>query len=175
MVTNILIWFSSLILGIIFTLLFQNPIQGVLTKIFGGIIPRKDRGLKGIWYSSYTYESKDKIHTQNHLAEIKQFGNYIIGRRLIGDSHEFKMVGKIYYNIYFSGQWESPVERDINHGTFQLLIDNKGKSMEGKWLGISRERGINHGNWKLEIITTKIDRKTKENLIEDYVPKNLFE
>lgn len=165
---DILIWLISLLIGIILTLLLQNPIQILITTVLGGWIPRSERGVKGFWHSTYTYQSKEEVRTQNHLVEFKQFGNYVVGKSLAGGTHVFKLRGKIYFQTYFTGIWESSIEGDITHGSYQYVIDNKGRLMEGKWLGTNRKHGINEGDWHWELITKKTSSKTKKELIEKF-------
>ena len=165
---DIIIWLISLLGGVVLTLLLQKSIQKFLTRIFGGWVPRVERGVRGLWHSTYIYESESGIRKHDHLMELKQFGNQVVGKSLTGVSHQFKVLGEIYYQIYFTGLWESTVEGDITHGTFQCFIDNKGKSMDGKWLGTSRKHGVNEGNWHWEFIAKKTDSQTKKKWIEEF-------
>lgn len=80
---------------------------------------------------------------------------------MTGGNNLFRMRGKVYYQRYFTGLWESTAENDVNHGTFQVVISNKGKSMDGKWLGISEKYGINQGDrhWEFRSKAEFIDEE----------------
>ncbi len=51
--SDVLIWLFSLLAGIVFTLLLQNPIQFLLTRIFGGRVPRGERYKRSVVFLAY--------------------------------------------------------------------------------------------------------------------------
>ncbi len=47
----------------------------------------------------------------------------------------------------------------VYHGVLQLIIDDEGRHMKGKWLGFSKDRMINIGVWEFSFVGEKLPAK----------------
>lgn len=47
----------------------------------------------------------------------------------------------------------------VYHGVLQLVIDDDGRHMKGKWLGFSNDRMINVGTWEFSFVGEKLPAK----------------
>ena len=129
-----------------------------------------------MWKSEYFYEEweNDKRPPNRHIIELRQFGNYVVGKSLIGkESHIFRMRGKVYNGTYLTGVWESTMSGNIHHGAFQGRLNLSGDNMEGKILGTSSQNNIRNGHWKLELISKKI-KKDREAILASYQDQYAF-
>lgn len=165
--TNLILWCLSLLLGIVITVILTEPIHYRLIKILGGITPRKKRGVKGLWKATYSFERDGITESETNLLELRQVGDYVIGKNLTGNDW-YKIEGKINSQTYLTGVWECTSEDSIYNGAFQFIISPSGDSMEGKWVGFSRRQCIYHGIWVWERLSRKIDAESKAKLIEEF-------
>ena len=104
---DLLIWIVTLIIGIVITIIATEPIQYILARILGIWTKKPPRGVKGIWSSEYTYGNSRPKKTERHLVEFRQFGNYVVGRVIAGQSHTHTFKGRIQHEIFFTGMWET--------------------------------------------------------------------
>lgn len=59
--------------------------------------------------------------------------------------------GELVDNRYFTGYWFHPIERNRCHGAFQLLVNIKGNTLTGTWIGFSESQNkVNSGDWVWE-------------------------
>ena len=118
--SDIFLWIATLVLGIVITIIATDPTHYLLARIFGGWISRPPRGVKGIWMSSYSYRGRihDKKKIEHQLVELRQFGNYVVGKVLATQTHNHTFQGQVKYELYFTGTWETDVKGEIYHGTF---------------------------------------------------------
>jgi len=166
-------WLLAIVLSVIITILIQSPLHSFLINVLGGWAPRKERGIKGVWHSAYSFDRCEgksdtkEIITAKDLMVFKQIGNYVNGKSILGNSPAvYKMKGKIYHQMFFTGTWENIEEGSMYHGTFQLLISYRGDTMKGKWTSSSLHHQIRQGDWHFTLISRKIDSKSINEVIE---------
>jgi hypothetical protein len=164
---EIILWLIALFLGVAITIIAKDPIHYLMARLLGGWIPRRPRGVKGFWHTSYSYEEDGILKEENQIVELRQFGNYAIGRNLTGSAHWYKIQGKIHLQIYFTGLWENLSEGDIYHGAFQVVILPHGDRMEGKWIGFDNKQHINHGPWKWDLLSRNINSTNRKKLLDN--------
>jgi hypothetical protein len=169
--TDFVLWAVTLILGVVITIIATEPIQYLMAKTLGLWIHRPPRGIKGIWDSSYIYRSKGSKKTERQLIELRQFGNYVVGRVLSGQSHSHTFKGRIRHEIFFTGTWDTDVKGEIYHGAFQFVLDVQGKKMSGKWIGFDSQHRVDSGDWEWNLISDRIDSATKQRIVADFKTK----
>lgn len=76
--------------------------------------------------------------------------------------------GKIQYEIYSTGTWETHIKGEIYHGAFQFVIDVKDKEMKGKWVGSNSKRQVGTGNWEWVLLSDCVDSTTKRCLVAEF-------
>ncbi len=165
---DVFLWLTALLLGVVLTILATDPIYLLLARVLGTWMRRPPRGVKGIWDTTFSYRSKGQIIVERQIVELKQFGSVVIGRTLAPETHAHTFQGRMRYEIYFTGTWQSNVAGEIYHGAFQFALDVRGKKMEGKWIGHNSRHEVGSGNWKWSLITDKIDRSTKQQVVTDF-------
>lgn len=105
--TAVTIWILTLISGVMLQVLANDPIQYLVARLLGNWLPRRPRGVKGIWLSEYSYRSRGVFAIEKQLIELKQFGNYVAGRNITSQAHGNRIRGKVFSQTYFTGTWQS--------------------------------------------------------------------
>jgi hypothetical protein len=142
----VILWVLSLVLGVILTIVINEPIHYWIIKLVGGMAPRRRCGVKGLWKATHSGEQSGSTTSETNLIELRQIGKHVIGKNLTGDDR-YRLEGKLNTQIHLTGIWESVVDDNIYNGAFQLMISPKGDTMEGRWVGFSKKGYINHGTW----------------------------
>jgi hypothetical protein len=157
----IIIWLATLIVSVIFTIIFNEPIQRLLAWSLPQIVPRKYRSLVGIWETTFEYNVEGIEHKNTHLFEIKQFANFIYGKNITPGQNGcwYRIQGKIDANIYVTGIWFSAEGSDIHHGAIQFVIATDGKTMEGMWIGFNRHHHVQPGPWQWRKLSDHLNDK----------------
>ena len=160
-------WVITIALSVIVTALLNDPVQWFLVRCFSSIMSRPQRGVKGLWNSTYTYSSDGKTIDETQIIELRQFGNYVIGRNITGKAHWQRLKGKVHAQLYFTGLWENIPEGDIYHGAFQFKLTPDGNKMSGEYVGFDDEYQICTGSWSWTLLTRSVDKATKARVIKD--------
>jgi hypothetical protein len=120
--------------------------------------------------SSYSY--RGRIHEtkkiEYQLVELRQFGSYVAGRVLATQTQSHTFRGRIKYELYFTGTWETDVKGEIYHGAFQFVLDVHGKNMKGKWIGFNKQHVVDSGDWEWRLVSAKIDKIAIEKCVADF-------
>lgn len=170
-----ILWILALLLSVILSILATEPIFFLLARILGVWLPLKNRGIKGLWEATYLYESKGNIKSETHLMELRQFGNYVIGKNLCAQNHWHRLSGKIRNEYYYTGVWENTADGQIWHGGFQFHLHNDGSLMEGKWIGFDSSKKVQEGPWRWKLLSREIDKTTRQSYLSNWkVPDNLL-
>jgi hypothetical protein len=145
------------------TVIFQEPIQAIAARVFGGIAPLRGPNLRGLWFSSYSFVSsrtRQRTYT-TQLMLIRQFGPYVVGKCLWSNgTHRHFLTGRTQAHI-LTGRWRNVADGAKHHGVLQLLIDPDGTYLHGKWLGYDARNHIQHADWEFKLATrdSKADRQ----------------
>ncbi len=168
--SDLFIWITTLVLGVVITIIATEPIQYLMARTFGVLMIRPPRGVKGIWRTSYSYRGRmnETKKLEFQLIEFKQFGSYVVGKVLAGQTHDNIFKGRIKHEIFFTGTWETGLKSEIYHGAFQFVLDVHGTSMKGKWIGFNKQHQVDFGDWDWSLVSDKIDRKTIEKCVNDF-------
>lgn len=165
---SVILWLLAILAGVIITVLVSGPIHYVLARLFGMWIPRRARGVKGIWCAEYTYESHGVLTSEQQLIELRQFGNYVVGHSITTQAHTNKLQGKIQAQMYFTGTWESTREREVYHGAFQCVMSVSGSHLKGRWLGFNSKHEVDHGPWEWTLISHRLNAAAREKALADF-------
>ena len=166
---SIILWLLTILTGATITVLTTEPIHYLLATTFGAWVPRRPRGVKGIWCAEYSYRSRGVLKNEKQLIELRQFGNYVVGRSLTGQAHMNKLKGKVQLQMYFTGIWESPREREVYHGAFQCVVDVHGSNMKGKWLGFDSRHEVEHGPWEWTLLTQHLNAGIRKEVVAEFL------
>jgi len=160
-------WVLMIVLSSIFTVLLHEPIQWVFVRFFGSIMFRPQRGVKGLWNSTYTYTSGGQEIDETQIIELRQIGKYVIGRNITGKAHWQRLKGKVHSQTYFTVFWENIPEGDIYHGAFQFKITPDGERMSGQYVGFDDKYQICTGPWTWILLSRSVDKLTKYQALKD--------
>jgi hypothetical protein len=174
-----ILWFLAGILSIVLTILFKDPINWVLARLFGRAIPASNDTIRGLWLCRYSYDSDpdesdpNKTMPVNHeevqLIEIRQLGKFIWGKNLSGNNHFYNIKATFHQARYVTGEWRNNTERDNYHGAFQFVVVPMGKKMNGQWVGFGKKGKVKSGPWDWILLNGKV----KDNIIKEYLSKPL--
>lgn len=167
MIGHGVLWILTIFLGVVLTIIANDPIHFLLARFIGGVIPKKKRGVKGLWRATYSWKGDDGDRREDQIIELRQFGSYVIGRNLTGKAHWYKLRGKVELQTYFTGTWDNVSDGDIYHGAFQVVVSPHGDAMRGKWVGFNKRQEINHGPWQWSLLARDVDKNSKNRVLEN--------
>lgn len=135
----------------------------------------------GIWRSSYWYPSNthDGEDVSEYLAMIHQRGDKLVIESVPRSNGAHITINIVVDGMLATGTWLENTSPDgefagmVYSGALQLLISEDGNHMEGKWVGVGREKlpdgsyepGIYTGRW--EMVRMKKSSLPHDDDIED--------
>ena len=146
--------FLSVILGVI----FSEPLKNLFSPFLAKLGQKKD-GINGVWEATFEYPTNTGKELYTELIEIKSVLGQIIGRIIPHKNNHSRLVtvatkkpvrlrGELRDNLFFTGTWLHPLDRQHYHGAFHLLVSMSGNEMEGIWIGYSdKKKKIEEGKW----------------------------
>lgn len=145
---------GSGLIGVILTIIFDEPIRGFLRVIFGR--RAKPYPLAGTWRAEFQMHDGrtfvEIIRVRKRLGQVEGHimpspENYL-ALRAVEYKKPLRLEGDLSTSDVFSGTWFHPIETSRYHGTFQLLLHPRGTRLNGMWLGYSESRReIVSGRW----------------------------
>lgn len=145
--------FVGAILGLLLGSLLSDTLKKIWSSIGQIITIRKVRRIAGFWRTNYWYfnENGEKIEHSDTIR-LTQRGIYVFGENEGDSDHEYEMQGQFQNEIVITGKWKSSKPEVVYHGAFQLVATANGRRMAGRWLGLTNEHLIQHGEWQWEWI-----------------------
>lgn len=124
----------------------------------------------GIWRSSFTYKSSksgDKEFTVEHYSIIHQKGNRLVIESL-PKADSYRVTRLTLDGRIGTGTWEQQNSEDSSFqgvrywGVAQVVVDEDGKGMRGKWAGFGRNMQVKTGPWEIVRIGKSISDIPKD-------------
>ena len=114
--------------------------------------------LTGRWASTYGYESsgRNAVLDGNHTVDLRMDGGALVGRSLPQPSGSVLDLHLTVEGSLATGTWTertSPTgyyRAATYHGLLQMVVDPTGRSMSGRWLGLTKRYTVKSGGWRLE-------------------------
>lgn len=115
--------------------------------------------LSGTWRSRYVYSStgRDADFIGDHYVIFRQQQNRLIGQSLPHPTGSRLRLDLVLEPPVATGSWRETTSRTgyykgaTYHGALQMIIDPSGRSMQGMWIGFSRDFKVNSGRWELAL------------------------
>jgi hypothetical protein len=135
-----------------------KPLRTLFTPILAKFDP-KPNGIGGIWKATFEYPTETGKDLYPEIIKLSSFLGQIVGNivphednhdRLSTVAHKkpVRLRGALRDNLFFTGTWFHPVDRQHYHGAFHLLVSMTGDEMEGTWIGYSdKKKIIEQGKW----------------------------
>ena len=151
------------ILSVIFGVIFSDPLKYIFTPLLARLGQKKD-GINGIWLATFEYPTQTGIDLYPEVIELSTFLGQIVGRIIPHEKNHPRLVsaapnkpirlrGELRDNLFFTGTWLQPLDRQHYHGAFHLLVRMTGDEMEGTWIGYSdKMQAIEQGKWSWQRI-----------------------
>ncbi len=107
--------------------------------------------------SHYVYpsSSRGRDYEAEHYVYVKHHGDELTIENL-PDIKESKLTLNLKLDgRVVSGTWEEqtslagPYKGRTYHGVIQMVADDEGKKLNGRWLGFGHDLEINHGTWQM--------------------------
>ena len=159
---DIVLWLlgaiGAAIISILIALILDEPIKGWLTPVVARFGVRRNQGISGVWLATFKYRSGHSIEEYSEVIEVKTLFGLTVGRiiphelnyprlKSVEATKPVRVRGYFQDNHYFTGIWYHPLERYRYHGAFQLILDQSGVEMKGKWIGYSGTKiAVDEGN-----------------------------
>ncbi|HEX8182493.1 MAG TPA: hypothetical protein VF575_02720 [Candidatus Saccharimonadales bacterium] len=119
--------------------------------------------VSGIWNCRYWYPSNahpGEEEVSEYEVHAEQTGNQLILQSIPNATDSYILIRLIIDGVYASGSWTENTSPSgefagmIYSGVVQLLIDNDGQRMRGKWVGVGRDLvrqqpDVYEGRWEL--------------------------
>ncbi len=117
----------------------------------------KNFDLSGTWHSAYTYTSSARAgeFTSEYDAKMYREGEHFVVESLPNDEKSYIVMRLSLDGRIATGTWEEhtsptgPYKGVIYHGAVQLVIDEDGNAMHGKYVGFSRTMNVLANDWTL--------------------------
>ena len=121
----------------------------------------------GIWHSNYQYTSSAKPgeFSSEYDVKILQKGNNLVVESLPNKEGAYVVLRLSLDGRIATGTWEehtSPggfYKGTIYHGAVQLVVDEDGEAMHGKYVGFSRTMKVFANDWSLKRLAPGVDLK----------------
>jgi hypothetical protein len=106
MFVQVLFWVLSIPVTVVVTVLLGDPVRHVVLRIIApwrGAAPN----VRGQWCSTGTYAHDPTRIVGEHIVQLRQVGDYVVGRNAPGEHFYFMLHGRLRSSNYFTGTWES--------------------------------------------------------------------
>ncbi|MEI8213455.1 MAG: hypothetical protein WCI02_15010 [Planctomycetota bacterium] len=164
---NALIWLLGTLLGVILTIVLNEPVQSAAARLAAGFVPRSPRNLTGLWRLEYGYVVRGVKKKETQIVEISSFAGSVYGRTVFSQVHKYEIKGRLKQELYFTGHWHSILPGQAYHGAFQLILHPDGSELSGKWLGFSEKlQTVNHDTWVWQRLSHKVTKAERKKLAE---------
>lgn len=116
------------------------------------------RSLAGRWESRYRYcsASRDGEFIGDHVVDLAVDGGQLVGRSIPHPTGSELSLTLAADGSLLTGTWSERTSPSghyraaIYHGVLQVVVDPTGRSMAGRWLGISKRYTIKSGEWRFD-------------------------
>jgi hypothetical protein len=111
----------------------------------------------GVWHSTkhffHVFEKKTAL--DEHDMQVHQTGNRIVAQSIPNDEKSYMILSLTLDGRTLTGTYheqsspDGPFKGKGYYGALQLLIDEDGKSIRGKWVGLDTHLNMQTGDWEL--------------------------
>lgn len=155
--TNIIGWIISSLICILLTVLIypylDERFQSFVVRKLNFLKISKGHKIAGLWTHNWhvTSESFNSINEIKNV-QIKQFRKRIFAQYNVTDKkgkvYTYQMLGKVDKDQVITGIWRDIEQGNRYHGCFQIFIDINEQTMNGYWIGLSKEKNIKCDKWE---------------------------
>lgn len=124
----------------------QPEVRVGCRQILSTIKVHQTNGLSGTWLQRWTLVRHQVTEQHNSEARLRQMGDHVRARWK-AFNRTYEMEGLVQGSL-ITGRWFDATRAHAYFGAFQLLISPLQESMEGKWVGWSRDGQIRSGKWR---------------------------
>jgi transcriptional regulator with XRE-family HTH domain len=122
--------------------------------------------LSGIWLSAYEYRSsgRNAAFTSSHYVLILQRGGRLMVRSLPASESQLSMDLTVNGQVV-TGTWTEQTRGDgyyrgsVYHGALQMLEQEGGRLLAGRWVGFGKEGEVNDGPWSLTLVDEHVGQE----------------
>jgi hypothetical protein len=123
----------------------------------------QDYDFSGKWQSSYTFttDSPDAAFTDAYDVDIRLAGNQLVIQSLPKEDGSYILIRVTLDDRILTGTWYEQTAPDghykgvIYYGPIQMVMDEDGNAMRGKWLGLDDKMIMQGGNQQIVRLDTK--------------------
>lgn len=130
--------------------LLGDPMKRCWSALADAVFSLQIRNISGKWLTHYWYIAEDgSKNEKNDAVLLKQSGRYVRGKNEGRSDHIYTVNGWLRNNVVLTGTWKSCKNEAVFEGAFQLLVSADGRSMSGKWVGLSNSKPgtVRSGEW----------------------------
>lgn len=127
----------------------------------------------GVWRSSYRFRSSTRKgeFEKTHYLKMHLKGNQLVIESLPNEQNAYILARFSLDGRVATGSWQDHMSKQdyykgrLYHGAAQLILDEDGKAMRGKWVGFGENMEVKTGDW--EIVRT--DEEMPEQKVSERV------
>ncbi len=116
--------------------------------------------LIGIWHSKYRYPSisRQGIQESEHFVSLKKLDGQYVFESLPNVSKSRLIMHLVIDGDLATGTWREETDPHGHYkgvvytGAIQLVIDEDGQFMYGKWVGAGKRKIVNVGSWEFTFV-----------------------
>lgn len=125
-----------------------------------------DKLLSGIWHSKYRYPSSSRhgMFEGEHFVRLRRSGKHWVFESLPNRSKSALAVRLTLEDRVAIGTWQERTSPEgyykgaVYHGAIQMILDEDGRQLRGKWLGHGKDMEVNVGNWELTFVGSRLPK-----------------
>lgn len=114
----------------------------------------------GIWHSLYRYPSSSRhgLFEGEHFVHLQRDGDRWTFESLPNANKSHLLVQLTVNGRVATGTWQERTAKAgyykgaVYHGVIQLLVDEDGRRLHGKWLGHGKDAEVNIGAWEFTFV-----------------------
>jgi hypothetical protein len=114
------------------------------------------------WRPGTTPRERGETFTSRHYVMVLQRGARLMVRSLPASESQLSMDLSVNGQV-ITGTWTEQTKGDgyyrgaVYHGALQMLEQENGRLLDGRWVGFGKEGEINDGAWSLALVDEHVD------------------
>jgi hypothetical protein len=160
-------WVVGPLVGIVVTLLFQEPLKEKLAPVVLRFGYKRDDGITGLWKATFWHGNPEAEYVE--VIEVSHLLGSFVGRivphelnqgsaKRVAHLRPIRVRGTVTHNRHFRGEWLHPERRSHHRGTFDLIIRQNNLHLQGMWLGYSESMNVvQAGRWEWKRLAKEVD------------------
>jgi hypothetical protein len=127
----------------------------------------KQDDFTGVWRSAYRFTSSDRDgeYENVHYVTMHRNGSQLVVESLSDTDDAYMLARFSLDGRVATGSWQDQMAQHgfykgtMYHGAAQLIIDEGGNALRGKWVGFGKNLEIKTGDWEITRVEGEVPEK----------------